>query len=444
VSSVPPVVKSPLQLTLEKLVYGGEGLARLPADEHGRGKAVFIPFVLEGEQVEATLTEEKPGFSRARAEKILEASAHRIEPGCPYFQRCGGCHYQHSGYEHQLEIKAAILKENLRRLAKLELDKELTIHASPPWNYRNRSRLKLQIEPEFALGYFKFNSHELLPVEQCPISSALINRAITEFWKWGRASQITVPLQEVEFFANAEDSELLVELLCAPEASEDSAKQTAAEIHGILPQIVGVVVSRQSAKSARQGNGEPERLAGSGAGELVYRAERASYRVSAGGFFQVNRYLVNELVDLVTEAGSGEVALDLYAGGGLFSSILAGKFAQVIAVEPSQISYPDLLHNSPGNVKTVRGTCDQYLQKAGRLRPDFLVVDPPRSGLGASVVKGLVALRAPRITYVSCDPATLARDLSGLLGGGYRVEQAHLVDLFPQTFHLESVFHLVR
>jgi 23S rRNA (uracil1939-C5)-methyltransferase len=444
VSSVPPVVKPPLQLTVEKLVYGGDGLARLPADEHGRGKAVFIPFVLEGEQVEATLTEEKPGFSRARAEKILEASAHRIEPGCPYFQRCGGCHYQHTSYGHQLGIKAAILKENLRRIAKLELDKEPIIHPSPPWNYRNRSRLKLQTEPEFALGYFKFNSHELLPVEQCPISSPLINRAITEFWKWGRASQITVPLQEVEFFANAEDSELLVELFCAPEVSEDSAKQTAAEIHQILPQIVGVVVSRQSAQSARQGNGEPERLAVSGGSELVYRAERASYRVSAGAFFQVNRCLIDELVGLVTEAGSGEVAVDLYAGGGLFSSVLAEKFAQVIAVEPSQISYPDLLHNSPANVKTVCATSDQYLQKAGRLRPDLLVVDPPRSGLGASVVKGLVALRAPRITYVSCDPATLARDLSGLLGGGYRVEQAHLVDLFPQTFHLESVFHLVR
>src|ERR1035438_2995887 len=237
-----------MQLTLEKLVYGGEGLARLPTDEHGRGKAVFVPFVLEGEQVEATLTEEKPGFSRARADKILEASAHRIEAGCPYFQRCGGCHYQHTSYGHQLGIKAAILKENLRRIAKLELDKELTIHPSPPWNYRNRSRLKLQTEPEFALGYFKFNSHELLPVEQCPISSALINRAIAEFWKWGRSSQIRVPLQEVEFFANAENSELLVELFCAPEVSEDSAKQTAAEIHGILPQIVGVVVSRQSAK----------------------------------------------------------------------------------------------------------------------------------------------------------------------------------------------------
>ena len=117
---------------------------------------MFVPFVLEGEQVEATLVEEKPGFSRARVERIVQSSAQRVEPGCPYFQRCGGCHYQHTGYQHQLEIKAAILKENLRRIAKLELDKDLNIHPSPPWNYRNRCRLRVQTEPKFALGYFKF------------------------------------------------------------------------------------------------------------------------------------------------------------------------------------------------------------------------------------------------------------------------------------------------
>jgi 23S rRNA (uracil1939-C5)-methyltransferase len=110
-----------LLLTVEKLVYGGDGLARLTADEHGRGKTVFMPFVLEGEQVEASLIEQKPGFARAWAEKIVRASEHRVEPRCPYFQRCGGCHYQHASYEHQLQIKAAVLMENLRRIAKLEL-----------------------------------------------------------------------------------------------------------------------------------------------------------------------------------------------------------------------------------------------------------------------------------------------------------------------------------
>jgi 23S rRNA (uracil1939-C5)-methyltransferase len=216
------------------------------------------------------------------------------------------------------------------------------------------------------------------------------------------------------------------------------------EIHATLPQTAGVVVFRQFAKTSRRENAEPERLAVSGASELTYRTEQASYRVSAGAFFQVNRYLINELVGLVTGSAAGNVALDLYAGVGLFSSALAKRFAQVIAVEPSQTSHADLLHNSPINVKTVRSTTEQYLHKSSGMSADLVVVDPPRSGLGAGVIKGLVKLGAPRVTYVSCDPATLARDLSGLLSAGYRVEQAHLVDLFPQTYHLESVFQFIR
>ncbi len=195
-----------MRLNIEKLVYGGDGLARLPADDRGPGKAVFVPFVLPGEAVEATLREEKPGFARAQLDGILTASPRRVDPRCPYFQRCGGCHYQHTDYEHQLEIKAAILKENLRRIARLELDTELQVHPSPPWNYRNRSRFKVQTAPEFALGYYKFNSHELLAVEECPISSPLINRALAAAWQLGRAGRVPPGVQEIEFFANGDDT----------------------------------------------------------------------------------------------------------------------------------------------------------------------------------------------------------------------------------------------
>jgi 23S rRNA (uracil1939-C5)-methyltransferase len=159
----------------------------------------------------------------------------------------------------------------------------------------------------------------------------------------------------------------------------------------------------------------------------------------------VNRYLTDELIDIVTSGRSGSTALDLYAGVGLFSSVLNREFERVIAVEGSPTSHADLLYNSPPNVKAVCSTTEKYLKNvAGKLRPDLVVVDPPRSGLGESTADDLIALGAPQITYVSCDPATLARDLSGLLKAGYRVQEAHMVDLFPQTYHLESVFHLVR
>jgi 23S rRNA (uracil1939-C5)-methyltransferase len=435
-----------LQLTIEKLVYGGDGLARLPADEHGRGKAMFVPFVLEGEKVEAALLEQKPGFARGRLDRILEPSSHRISPGCRYFQHCGGCHYQHTSYEHQLEIKATILRENLRRIAKLELDQELKIHPSPAWNYRNRTRLRIQTAPEFSLGYYKFNSHELLAVEGCPISSLLINRAVAEIWQMGQAGNAVGEIQEIEFFANAEDSQLLLEIYCAADSTPATAKQFAEDLRQALPNVAGVVLlkNREADRKASTCS-EPGRVAVSGAAELTYKTERGPYRVSTGAFFQVNRYLTDELVNTVTAGRSGRTAIDLYAGVGLFSSVLNREFERVIAVESSPTSYADLLYNSPANVKAVRNTSEQYLKNVtGKLHPDLVVVDPPRSGLGASVIQSLAMLGAPRMTYVSCDPATLSRDLGGLLKSGYRVEQAHLVDLFPQTYHLESVFHLVR
>jgi 23S rRNA (uracil1939-C5)-methyltransferase len=167
--------------------------------------------------------------------------------------------------------------------------------------------------------------------------------------------------------------------------------------------------------------------------------------VSGGSFFQVNRFLVDELVGIVAGGRSGEVALDLYAGVGLFTVALGASFRHVIAVESSHGSASDLKYNSPRNAKAVRSMVDEYLAaKAEKVRPDLVVVDPPRAGLGERVARGLAKLGAARLTYVSCDPATLARDLVALTSGGYRVEQAHLIDLFPQTYHIETVVELVR
>jgi 23S rRNA (uracil1939-C5)-methyltransferase len=427
-----------LQLTIDKLIYGGDGLARLPANEQGPGKAVFVPFVLEGESVDVALREQKRNFARGELEKVFTASPHRIEPSCPYFQNCGGCHYQHTDYDHQVEIKAAILKENLRRIAKLELEQPLTIHPSPPWNYRNRTRLKIQTQPEFAIGYYRLNSHALLPIDQCPISSPLINRVIGALN--GGASLDWSHVHEIELFANADDSQLLVELDCAPDASQSTAQTLAEAVHKLVPQTAGAVAFAGSIRDR-----EPQRLASSGATDLKYQTNQAAYRVTAGAFFQTNRHLIDDLVTAVTAERSGRTALDLFAGVGLFSSVLARQFEKVVAVEASPISHADLGYNSPANVKAVRAMSEQYLKNvSGKLPPDLVVVDPPRSGLGETVVHSLLTLGAPRIVYVSCDPATLSRDLGGLLRGGYRIEQAHLVDLFPQTYHLESVFHLVR
>jgi 23S rRNA (uracil1939-C5)-methyltransferase len=428
-----------MQLKIEKLIYGGDGLARLPADDRGPGKTVFVPFVLEGEQVEAELTEQKPGFARARLERVRGPSQHRVEARCPYFQRCGGCQYQHIDYQHQLEIKASILRETLKRTAKIDLPCELQVHPSPKWHYRNRTRLKIQTEPEFALGYYKFRSHELLPVEECPISSLLINRAIAGVWELGRSSEAFSALSEIEFFVDHADAALLIEAYCQPGTSKADAQQIADTLANTLPEVKGVVAFEQLLKQTP----DPKRLAVTGEPAILYETKLCSYYVSAGSFFQVNRFLVDELVSIVTSA-AGQLALDLYAGVGLFSAVLARSFAQVIAVEASQTSYSDLRQNVPQEVKAVRATTEQYLAQVSGIKPDLVVVDPPRSGVGEGAVRNLAKLGAPRVTYVSCDPSTLARDLRILLTSGYQIAGAHMIDLFPQTYHLESVFHLAR
>jgi 23S rRNA (uracil1939-C5)-methyltransferase len=452
-----------LLLTIEKLIYGGDGLARLPAPSdtdqaHTRGKAVFVPFVLGEEKIEATLTEQKPGFARAQADRVIEPSPHRVQAPCPHFSRCGGCQYQHASHGHQIEVKKEILRESLRRTAKLDLPFDIEVHPSPPWSYRNRSRLqvqtgKVQVSPSFVAGYFKLASHELVAVEECPISSPVINRGIAALWQSGRAGKVPQGVREVEFFANADDTQLLIDVGCAGVARRAAVRAWAEEWRGAMPEIAGVVAFREPNPGDRKA-GAQEILVAVGASSLAYQTERASYRVSAGSFFQTNRHLTDKLVDIVTAGQSGKLALDLYAGVGLFSTALACDFHHVVSVESSQTSSADLAYNQATNGEAVQATTEQYLARAENTvrvgkgaaidKPDLVVVDPPRSGLGEKVARSLAAVAAPRITYVSCDPATLARDLVPLLAAGYRVEHVHLVDLFPQTYHLESVVHLVR
>jgi 23S rRNA (uracil1939-C5)-methyltransferase len=469
-----------LQLTIEKLIYGGDGLTRLPADEHGRGKTVFIPFVLPGEEVEASVVEGRSGFARAKLERVLTPSPERVEPGCPYFTRCGGCHYQHIDYAAQLKYKSEILRETLRRTAKFELQQEIVLHSAEPWAYRNRTRMHVRHEPQFALGYFQYGSHVLLPVESCPISSPLINRAIAVVWTLGREGAIPETVHGLQFFANHDDTRLLVECYIRPEAvvkaavgrpraavsrqpSAVSSKMDqvqngakgvqlfAAELRKALAELAGMVVfatspvEDESRQRAPLTSTHPEPSQAIGEDFLTYRAGGEEYRVTGGSFFQTNHFLIDQLIEIVVGKHTGRAALDLYAGAGLFAKQLARNFDQVIAVEASPHSFADLRVNVPHNVKCLSITTETFLaERAAKLAPDLVVLDPPRAGLGETAAKALGRMSASRVTYVSCDPATLSRDLRVLLESGYRVEQVHLVDLFPQTYHMETVLHLVR
>src|SRR5574341_1362430 len=354
-----------MELTIEKLVYGGDGLARLGADEHGPGKAVFLPFVLAGERVEAQIVEQKKGFARARAEKIFEPSPERIPPACRYFEACGGSHYQHAGYDHQLAVKSGILRETLRRTAKLDWQGEIQAHASPPWGYRNRTRMHLRAEP-FALGYHRFGSNTLLEVEECPISSPLINRAIAALWKLGREGNVPAELSEVEFFADAEDTALMMELTLHAAAGAlqpgSPVAKFAEALRAALPEVAGIALFSPAPGEVLAGEDIPEALAPLfGEPALIYNTREARYRVHAGSFFQTNRFLVDRLVELVTAERSGNLALDLYAGVGLFSLMLSQGFRDVTAVEAAPFAFHDLRHNSPSNVAAIHSSVEEFL-----------------------------------------------------------------------------------
>src|SRR5450759_4231622 len=417
--------------------------------------AVFVPFVLPGERVEAEIRQEKPGFARGSVAQWIEASPDRVEARCPYFRQCGGCHYQHIPYERQLQCKAEILRETLQRIAKIkiELKSEIRLHASPPWNYRNRTRLQVRTAPEFALGYFRFGSHEFLPVRECPVGSPLLNRVMARLLEL-RGLSCPAAVEEIELFADAADERLLAWAFCGREADKRDLLRWAEALERELPEISGMTFFSSRRRSSEGESSErleddapldPKALAQSGAKAIRYRTKSHEYQVSAGAFFQVNRYLIDELVSVVTGNARGDVAFDLYAGVGLFSAALARNFHHIFAVEASLTSHGDFVQNVPANVKAVGARTEDYLRsRPVRKSPDLVVLDPPRTGAGKAVTRSLVELGAPRIRYVSCDPATLARDIAPLLAAGYHIEEAHLFDLFPETFHIESVMLLAR
>jgi len=433
-----------VRLSIEKLIYGGDGLARTPPAPDGRSMAVFVPFVLPGEQVEVDLRTEKQGFARGTVTQIIEASSDRTAARCPYFQQCGGCHYQHIPYERQLEFKTQIFRETLRRVAKLEIKSDIHVHPSPPWNYRNRARLQVRTSPEFGVGYYRFGSREFLPVRECPISSPLINQVIAKLTELN-GLQCPTAIEEIELFADAADTEMLGWAFCRGDATEKELLRWADAIRAALPSIIGFGFFSSRQREQDEVPATPRLLAQSGAGTLRYKVQQGEYQVSMGAFFQVNRHLVDELISVVTSGVSGDIAFDLYAGGGLFTQPLASVIRHIFAVEASHTSMRDLRENVPASVKVVGTRVEEYLRsRPVRKRPDLVVLDPPRTGAGKTVTRSLVELGARQLRYVSCDPATLARDIAPLAAAGYRIEAVHLFDHFPQTFHIESVVLLER
>ncbi len=394
---------SAADVEIEKLVYGGEGLARVD------GQVMLIPYVLPRERVSTSLERVKTGLLRGRVQEILQPAPERVVPRCEYFRNCGGCHYQHAEYAFQLEQKREILRETLRRLGGLTYEGEIRVVSGDPWNYRNRIQLHFR---NGEAGFHKAGSHALCAIDHCYISSPVLADAIGKLQAAAKEPQWPDFLRSVELFTNETSVQLNI---------VDSMRPVEARFFewcgSFLPSL--------------------------GSGPLEYAAAGQRYRISRGSFFQVNRFLVDALVEEVMGDLQGARAVDLYAGVGLFSLPLARRFANVQAVERGGAAFRDLEWNAGqdgGAVRPVKASAEEFLRGLTET-PDLIVADPPRAGLGNDATAELLRLKAPQLTLVSCDPATLARDAKKLLEA-YRIDRLTLVDLFPQTYHFEVVAHL--
>ncbi len=414
---------------IEKPIYGGAFLAR---DE---GKAVFVPLTLPGEQARVRVVDDKRGYASAEATEILAPAPERVVPGCRHFGACGGCHYQHASYEAQLRLKQAVLRETLER-AGVRPPEEISVLAAAPWAYRNRIRLAFDADGN--PGYRAGRSHAIISIVECPIAAPLLVRAALVAAEIVRKYPPVQRPSEIMLFCNAEETNLLISLYGA-----NVAKLPFQKFCGAFLERIPELKALDSTVEDR--SGRPSRtVAQWGAHSLDYRAAGFMYRVDHGAFFQANRWLIDAFVERVIAGHHGTLGWDLFAGVGLFARRLAENFARVVAVESAPPATTALVHNLRGTSATaVRSATLDFLRRAPRgQKPELIVADPPRTGLGAETTALLSQVAAPTLVYVSCDPATLARDLRALIGSGYGIQETVLADLFPQTFHIETIIHL--
>ncbi len=431
-----------MKVTIDRWIYGGAGAGRDAAGDAAAGAVLLVPFTMPKEVIEATVPAGSSPVRNGELVKILDASPERVAARCAHFGTCGGCQYQHATYETQVRLKLGILLK-IFETAGLGAVPEPQVHTGAPWEYRNRIRLRVGMaDGALRVGYNRRGSYEMLPIRECPIAASLLMRAaeamLTVVAKTTELSAWTKQIVEVELFTDRDQSQLQMTFyLKAERRSELTA--FCKQMTTIVPELVGagVIVVGDSGRREQPG-------ARWGADGIKYHAAGREYWVSRGSFFQVNRSLVDELVRIVTAGRGGALAWDLYAGVGLFSRVLIETFAAVTGVETVVDDLRAVLKVSGG--RAVGATVAAFLRDAvlQRERPDLIVMDPPRAGLGPDVCELLGRVKAREMVYVSCDPVTLARDLSTVVDSGYTINAVHMVDLFPQTFHMETIVVLNR
>ncbi|MDQ2921448.1 MAG: class I SAM-dependent RNA methyltransferase [Acidobacteriota bacterium] len=409
--------KSTLEVEIERLLPGGVGLA------HGEGLTLFVSLAAPGDVLRVGLDRIQGNVGFASIIEILKPSPHRIEPPCPYFGRCGGCDFQQLTYEAQLNAKVEIIRDCLHRIAKIDIPLDIPINPSPnQWHYRARAMWQVDSSDKL-VGYFERGSNRVCDVEYCAVLVPELQTTLERVRNEIRAETAAERLRDIEVVAG------------------DEGVSVAPPLAGFNTDIVSRVIGNET------------------------------YYFSAEAFFQVNHELLVPLIgeairnsygeenapkgDAAGEANSetraearGETAIDLYCGVGLFTLPLARRFERVIGVEgrarATEFARRNLEFAKLNNAEVVTSPVSDWMKQHARsFGPvDFLLLDPPRAGAENAVIAGILALRPAQIAYVSCDPATLARDLKKLIAGGYALDSVAAFDMFPQTHHVETLAHL--
>jgi len=478
----------PVELELRGGAYQGRMVARqslqdvtqqddTEAVSGGKGRVVFVDGGIPGETVRAELTVEKKAFAEGRALRIVSPAASRVAPPCPYFgengvQRgavptgnalpgergaCGGCQYQHIDYGGQLALKRDIVADLMRRQARLpDVEVRPTIASPAPWRYRNRTRWI--VDDDGRPCYHQSASDRLLPVALChivqPVLDDILGQLAGPDWRLPLrtlVSEITartaIPWTEDDDPDGPPQPSVLLALHARQGAKRRDLKMFAGDLGAALPALDGVTLSAALMAGAQPGSGGGLW----GVDHFDARFAGFRFRLSPLTFFQVNEPTAAVLVDLVMELLGdlrGKSVLDIYAGAGTFTLPIAARAEQVLAMENDALAVDDAQlsarANRLANVHVMPGDAADELEGLPIRAGDAAVLDPPRAGVDERVIAELDRIKVPRIVYVSCDPATLARDLRRFTDRGYAVESIQPIDLFPQTFHIETVVALSR
>ena len=413
-----------VRVPIDSMAFKGYGVARI------HGKVVFIPYTVMGDEAWVEVTEEKKRYSSGRLIQLIESSPQRVNPPCPYFGSCGGCQWQHINYPTQPEFKKEILRDLLKRLGRLKEIPSIGVFPSPkPYDYRIRIQLKVRGK---AMGYYREGSHQIVDIDHCPISHPLVNRIIQRFR--GEFALFRL-MKEIEINVSPEEGRGMI--LFHPHSHNRQIESPAKKLLQSDPIFRGIAVAGKG-KLALFGHSLEFTVPS-------YQDRNLNLRISPGSFSQVNPEQNHRLIQIVlqfSEVNKEDRVLDLYAGVGNLSLPLAMGAKEVLGIEENRTAADDAQFNAERNgiqnCHFIQGRVEHVLSNWERETPSLVVLDPPRTGC-KTILDQVVRLKPEKIIYVSCEPTTFARDLCLFSERGYLLQRLSLIDMFPQTYHMEVV-----